>query len=65
MHENKMIIGSHTVNHPVMSRLCLDDQLYQIRYSFEYLESIIGKNYHKTFCFPLADFIHLRILKQS
>lgn len=56
MHENKMIIGSHTVNHPVMSRLCLDDQLYQIRYSFEYLESIIGKNYHKTFCFPYGGF---------
>jgi peptidoglycan/xylan/chitin deacetylase (PgdA/CDA1 family) len=56
MHENKMIIGSHTINHPVMSRLCLDEQLSQVKYSFDYLESIIGNFYHKTFCFPYGGF---------
>ena len=39
-----------------MSRLSLDEQLSQVKYSFNYLESIIGSSSHKTFCFPYGGF---------
>lgn len=56
MHENNMIIGSHTINHPVMSRLSYEHQLIQIKNSFDFLENIIGKFRHKTFCYPYGGF---------
>jgi peptidoglycan/xylan/chitin deacetylase (PgdA/CDA1 family) len=56
MHKNKMIIGSHTINHPVMSRLNFEDQSIQIIDSFNFLEKIVGKLYHKTFCYPYGGF---------
>ena len=56
MHENNMIIGSHTINHPVMSRLTYTQQLNQVKNSFEYLETIIGKFRQKTFCYPYGGF---------
>ena len=39
MHNAGMIIGSHTVNHPVMSRLNFQEQEFQIKKSFDFLES--------------------------
>lgn len=56
MHDEGMIIGSHTVNHPVMSRLPEEDQENQIINSFSYLEEIVGIFHHKTFCYPYGGF---------
>ena len=56
MHDDGMIIGSHTVNHPVMSRLNENRQELQIINSFNYLEKIVKKLHHKTFCYPYGGF---------
>ena len=45
------IIGSHTENHKVMSRLSFSDQLYEIRNSFKFLSEICDLSY-KSFCYP-------------
>lgn len=45
------IIGSHTVTHPVMSKLDKDSQLREINQSFEYLESIVDQDII-TYCHP-------------
>jgi peptidoglycan/xylan/chitin deacetylase (PgdA/CDA1 family) len=56
MHNYGMIIGSHTVNHPVMSRLSYKEQEFQIHNSFNYLEKIIKNFDHKTYCHPYGGF---------
>ena len=56
MHNAGMIIGSHSVNHPVMSRLNENEQEFQIVESFNYLEEIVKKFHHKTFCYPYGGF---------
>ena len=56
MHDEGMIIGSHTVNHPVMSRLNKEDQENQIINSFDYLKETIESFHHKTFCYPYGGF---------
>ena len=40
MKQNGMLIGSHTHNHPIMSRLTKDEQSTQISESFKYLKKI-------------------------
>ncbi len=50
-----MIIGSHTVTHPVMSKLDKDDQYKEIHGSFEFL-SALGLIDHKTYCHPYGGF---------
>jgi peptidoglycan/xylan/chitin deacetylase (PgdA/CDA1 family) len=52
MHENGMIIGSHTVNHPCMSKLSLTDQQREIHESFATIEQTLGPLALKTFCYP-------------
>lgn len=56
MHNENMIIGSHTVNHPVMSRLSKENQEYEIGKSFEFLNKITGSLHHSTFCYPYGGF---------
>ncbi|WPE15953.1 polysaccharide deacetylase family protein [Candidatus Thioglobus autotrophicus] len=56
MHKSGMIIGSHTVNHKVMSRLTLDEQRYEIEESFLFLEELLGPKSVKTFCYPYGGF---------
>jgi len=56
MHENGIIIGSHTVNHPVMSRLNEKDKLFQIKSSFNFLENLVKQFHHKTSCYPYGGF---------
>lgn len=56
MHNAGMIIGSHTVNHPVMSRLSDEKQESQIIDSFAYLEGIVNAFEPKTFCYPYGGF---------
>jgi peptidoglycan/xylan/chitin deacetylase (PgdA/CDA1 family) len=46
-----MIIGSHTINHPVMSKLDRNTQTDEIEMSFEYLESACFVS-HRTYCHP-------------
>ncbi len=54
--EKGMIVGSHTVSHPVMSKLSLDEQKYQIENSFNFLERSTGGLHLKTFCYPYGGF---------
>lgn len=56
MHLSGMVIGSHTVNHPVMSKLSLNNQEREIIESFAFLKSITGKSSFKTFCYPYGGF---------
>lgn len=56
MHDSGMVIGSHTVNHPVMSKLNYQEQEYEIKYSFQFLNSVIKNFDHKTFCYPYGGF---------
>lgn len=56
MQEEGMIIGSHTVNHPVMSRLSLKEQTFEIEESFSFLEQATDGLEHRTFCYPYGGF---------
>jgi len=49
------VIGSHTVTHPVMSKLTRSEQLIQIRSSFNFLNQI-GCIKEKTYCHPYGGF---------
>jgi len=55
MHNTGNIIGAHTVNHPVMSKLSYEEQLVEIDDSFSFLESI-NCIAHKTYCHPYGGF---------
>lgn len=47
-----MLIGSHAVNHPVMSLLSVDEQRREIETSFAALERIAGGLVLRCFCHP-------------
>jgi len=51
MHEDGMVIGSHSVSHPVFSKLSDQNQRSEIVESFGFLESVLGEPI-KTFCYP-------------
>ncbi|MCX5815305.1 MAG: polysaccharide deacetylase family protein [Proteobacteria bacterium] len=56
MASNGMVIGSHSVSHPVFSKLTYDEQKSEISSSFHILEQIIGTFKLKSFCFPYGGF---------
>lgn len=56
MNDNGMIIGSHTVNHPVLSKLSEKEQEIEIHQSFDYLHSMCENLAIKTFCYPYGGF---------
>jgi peptidoglycan/xylan/chitin deacetylase (PgdA/CDA1 family) len=56
LHEAGMIVGSHTVSHPVMSKLGRAQQEAEIRGSFEYLEGVTGGLKVRTFCYPYGGY---------
>lgn len=56
MSQDGMVIGSHTVNHPVMSKLSSLEQEKEIYDSFSMLKSITGLKDFKTFCYPYGGF---------
>ena len=56
MQDSGMIIGSHSVDHSVMSKLSFQQQQYQIETSFEFLEKITKGLVYKTFCYPYGGF---------
>jgi peptidoglycan/xylan/chitin deacetylase (PgdA/CDA1 family) len=51
-----MIIGSHTVSHPVMSKLDLEAQKIEIQSSFKDLSSFGLRLSWKSFCYPYGGF---------
>lgn len=56
MAANGMIIGSHTVSHPVMAKLNIETQRTEIVDSFEFINQTIKKSTVKTFCYPYGGF---------
>ena len=56
MRDVGMIIGSHSVNHLVMSKLSKDLQKREIEGSFQFLEDMLGVLDIKTFCYPYGGF---------
>lgn len=52
MQANEMLIGSHTVSHPVLSKLSINEQRTEIADSFKFLETELGIIKPKTFCYP-------------
>ena len=55
MHIAGNLIGSHTVTHPVMSKLSEDEQKIEVNESFGFLESQIDGDI-KTYCHPYGGF---------
>ena len=56
LHSCGMLVGSHSVNHPVMSKLNEKKQIFEIESSFKDIEMIIGDNKTRTFCYPYGGF---------
>ena len=56
MHAAGMVLGSHTVNHPCMSKLAVGEQQKEIEESFAFLAGILGQTGPKTFCYPYGGF---------
>ncbi len=55
MSDNGNLIGSHTVTHPLMSKLNQEEQLFQIKDSFLFLNHM-EINSEKTYCHPYGGF---------
>ena len=56
LQDEGMLIGSHTVNHPVMSKLSSKEQSLEIEDSFKFLQIQIPDLGLKTFCYPYGGF---------
>jgi len=57
MQQAGMIIGSHSVSHPVFSKLSVEHQNYEIEESFRFLEKECGISLNnRTFCYPYGGF---------
>ena len=54
--ESNMVIGSHSVNHFVMSKLSVPVQAFEIGDSFKFIEEQLGTQKIKTFCYPYGGF---------
>lgn len=65
MYDQNMVIGSHTVNHPVMSRLSKEDQQTEIVSSFHLLESITNNHSYRTFCYPYGGWHSFNSITES
>ena len=55
MADKGMVLGSHTVDHPLMSKLSKTEQAEQIKSSFQFLDEI-GCTNIKTYCHPYGGF---------
>lgn len=56
MSDEKMVIGSHSINHYVFSKLSDEDQKKEIHESFDFIEKHLGELDIKTFCYPYGGF---------
>jgi hypothetical protein len=54
--DHGMIIGNHSVSHPVFSKLGYDEQKMELFDSFNFLTNLIQPNNFKLFCFPYGRF---------
>lgn len=52
MQDGGMIIGGHSVTHPVLSKLSKVEQYHEINDCFQFLEAATGGLGVRTFCFP-------------
>lgn len=52
MHDSGMVVGGHTVSHPVLSKLGENEQREQIAGSMNYLDKVVGGLSERTFCYP-------------
>lgn len=52
MQQSNMIIGSHSVNHLVLSKLSNDECIKEIHDSFNFLQTELKETKIKTFCYP-------------
>ena len=51
-----MIIGGHSVSHPVFSKLAHEDQRQEILECFDFLEDATAGLQLRTFCYPYGGF---------
>lgn len=51
-----MVFGSHTVSHPVLSKLDNESQRNEILNSFAFLQQYLGASELKSFCYPHGGF---------
>lgn len=56
MQDAGMVVGSHTVNHPVMSKLPRHRQEMEITESFSFLDQVTNGLTLRTFCHPYGGF---------
>lgn len=56
IHAHGHLIGSHSVSHPLFSKITVEEQRAEICNSFEYLDSVIGTPSARTFCYPYGGF---------
>ena len=56
MHNNQMLLGSHSVGHFVFSKLNEQEQMSEISLSFDFLEKTLGELYIRVFCYPYGGF---------
>ena len=54
MEKSGMVMGSHTVSHPVLSRLSKAEQEREITESFDFLEDVTGGLSMPSFCYPFG-----------
>lgn len=52
MHDDGMVIGGHTISHPVLSKLDRKRQIEEIVSCFGHLESAVDGLNERTFCYP-------------
>ena len=56
MRDAGMLIGSHTISHPVMSKLERDEQAREIEWSIGTLEEMLGQLEPRHYCHPYGGF---------
>ncbi len=56
LHEAGMIIGAHSMTHPVMSTLARDAQEREIKESLDIIQDIVGESSVRTYCHPYGRF---------
>jgi peptidoglycan/xylan/chitin deacetylase (PgdA/CDA1 family) len=56
MQARGIIIGGHSVNHPVFGKLSEDEQRREIFHCFDFLENAVGGLSLRTFCYPYGGF---------
>ncbi len=56
LHDAGMILGSHSVSHPVLSKLDEAEQRREINQSFDCLDGLVGGLRIRTFCYPYGGF---------